>query len=74
MVFNIEVRECAMDVGTDLLACFRRPEDSDDWNLRGIFLLRLPRASGQLRVEVCGRPLIVVDTIKSDTEDIHTSS
>lgn len=53
VVLDVEIWERAMDVSAYLLPCLRGAEDSDDWDLRGVLLLRLIKPPGQSRVEFC---------------------
>ena len=60
-----------MDVRAHLLPSFSGSKDSDDGDLRPRCLLYISIAPGQLRVEIEGRCLVVVDTIESDSKEVH---
>lgn len=60
-----------MDMSAYFLTRFRGSKDPNDRNLRSCFLLHDCSASGQVRIEISAFSLIVVDTIKSDAEEVH---
>lgn len=71
IIFDIEIRECAMDMSAYLLTGFRRSEDPDD---------RYPRLLGQLgctdiiaKLGVISRRdrLVVVYAVETYAEHIH---
>lgn len=70
MVFDEQVRECAMDMGTHLLARLGCAEDADDRKLRES-LLRRAILPGELGIEFCRSCLIVVNAVETYAEEFH---
>lgn len=71
VVFDVEIRESAMDMGANLLSSFCSSKDPDDRDFGLYLLLRPSITPWQLRVEFCGRCLVVVDTIEPNLKEIH---
>lgn len=60
-----------MDMSAYFLTCFRGPEDSDNGNSWYGLMLGRPTGSGQLRIELGWRSLVVVDAVEPDAKEIH---
>lgn len=71
MIFDVEIRENAMNMGANLLSSFSSSKDPDNRYLGLYLLLRPSITSRQLGIEFCGRCLVMVDTVKPDVEEIH---
>ena len=71
MIFDVEIRESAMDMGANLLSSFGGPKDPDDRDFGLYLLLRLSAAPRQLRVEICRRCLVMIDAVEPDAKEIH---
>lgn len=71
MVFDVEVRKCAMDMGANLLSRFSGSKYPNDWDLRLYLLVCPPIAPWQLRVKFCGRCLVVIDAVEPYAKEIH---
>lgn len=63
-----------MDMGTDLLACFSRPKGANDRYLWPFISLRYTDAIWHGRVEFRWSCLIMIDTIQTNSKDIHPGS
>lgn len=60
-----------MYMGTNVLACFGSPEDSDDRHFWFTGDLRRGHITAELRVKSSWERLIMVNTVQSHPEQIH---
>ena len=71
VVLDVEVREYAMYVGTDLLACLCRTKYPDDRHLWRSLLLRRAITSRKLWIKLGRICLIMVHTVHPDAKEVH---
>lgn len=70
MVFDKQVRECAVDMSTYLLTRLGCAEDADDRKLRE-GLLRRAIVSVELGIEFCRSCLVAVNAVETNAEEFH---
>ena len=71
IVFNVQIRECAMDMGANLLSCLGRAENPNHRDTGPCPFLPLSIAIRKLRIKIRWGCLVVVDTVESDAKQIH---
>jgi hypothetical protein len=70
-ILNVEIGECAMDVGAHLLSGLGRPKHADDGDFGLLRGLRKMSIFAQLGVISGWRGLVVVDAVEPDPKHVH---
>lgn len=70
-IFQIEIWQCAVNVGAYFLPRLRGTEDADDRDRRRVLPLRRAGSSPEERIELGRHRLVVIDAVQAEAERVH---
>lgn len=71
VIADVQVRQCAVNMGAYLLTCFSGAENPDDRDLGHGPLLVGAMDPGKLGIKRSRSCLVVVDAVQSDPKNVH---